>query len=135
MPGGNPLRTNKKGAIMGKQIRVQTELIPAYAVIQLSGFLNIFAEESVESEVSRLLELRCPIVLADFSRVEHIDSAGITILVGVAARVRDAQARLGAYGLSAHYRKIFHMVGLDDYITVGEDRASLLADLQTADER
>ncbi|HEQ60061.1 MAG TPA: anti-sigma factor antagonist [Firmicutes bacterium] len=118
---------------MAKQIRVQSELVPAYAVIRLSGFLNIFAEEEVEGEVSRLLELRCPVLLLDFSQVEHIDSAGITILVGVAAKVGDAQARLGAYGLSAHYQKIFHMVGLDDYIALGEDRETLLARLQSSD--
>ncbi len=112
---------------MAKQMTVQTELVPAYAVIQLTGFLNIFAEGDIESEIERLLEMRCPFVLLDFQQVEHIDSAGITILVGVAARVRDAQTRLAAYGLSPHYRKIFHMVGLEDYILVGEDRESLLS--------
>jgi len=115
---------------MAKQITVQTELVPAYAVIRLAGFLNIFAEGDVEAEVSRLLEMRCPLVLLDFGQVEHIDSAGITILVGLAARMRDAQAQLAAYGLSPHYRKIFHMVGLDDYIVVGEDRESLLSQLR-----
>lgn len=114
-----------------EQIKVRTELIPAYAVVHLSGFLNTFAEATVEAEIGKLLEMRCPVVLLRFAEVEHINSAGITILIGVAMRIKEAGGKLGAYDLSEHYRKIFHMVGLDEYILMGEDRESLLGQLRS----
>ena len=116
---------------MNKPNSVRTELVPAYAVIHLTGAFNIFIEEDIEREFSELLELKCPLILLDFIQAEHINSAGITILVGIAARAREAGVCLTAYGLSDHYRKIFQMVGLQDYITLGENRESLLKEYRS----
>jgi len=116
------------------KIEVRTEVIPAYAVLHLSGFVNTYAEEAIEEEVRRLLDMRCPYVLLDFGNVEHINSAGITILIGLAARVQDQGGRLGAYGLNEHYRKIFRMVGLEEFIRVGSDREVLLEGMKSPAE-
>lgn len=115
---------------MNKEISVTTELIPSYAVVHLSGSINTSAEEEIESEIARMIEAKCPVVLLDCTHVEHINSAGITILIGVAARLRDKGMILAAYGLSEHYRRIFQMIGLADYIVLGKDRESLLSQIQ-----
>jgi anti-anti-sigma factor len=108
------------------EMKIETRIVPAYAEIQLTGFINTFSEEKIEGEVKGLLDMGCPFILLDFSRVENINSAGITILIGIAAQVRDSGAVLAGYGLSSHYRKIFRMVGLEKYITLGESRQQLL---------
>ena len=118
---------------MTKQITVNTEIIPAYAVIRLYGHVNTFAEGAIEGEINRLIDMRCPLVVLDFTGVENINSAGITILIGLAERMKDAEARLGAFGLTDHYRKIFKMVGLEEYITVNEDLDSMLEQWQSED--
>ncbi|OPX91756.1 MAG: STAS domain protein [Pelotomaculum sp. PtaB.Bin013] len=65
-----------------------------------------------------------PVVL-DFAGVDYVNSAGLALLIGLVRRCRASGCPVGAVNLSAHYRKIFHMVGLNDYITVfdGEDAA------------
>lgn len=110
---------------------VHTEIVPAYAILRLSGQINTLAEEQIEGEFQKMLDMKCPLVLLDFTAVEHINSAGITILIGLAARVNDQGSRLGAFGLSEHYQKIFHMVGLDEYIHVGQDVETVLTDLKS----
>ncbi len=118
---------------MHKQIQVQSEIIPAYGVLHLSGYINTIAEEEIELEVQRLLEMKCPYLLLDFEQVEHINSAGITILIGIAARVGEIGGRLGAYGLNQHFQKIFHMVGLDEYILIGQKQQDVLEKLKKED--
>ena len=117
---------------MDNLITIQTDLIPAYAVLHLKGSINTFAEEIIENEILPLSEKHCPFVILDFSEVNHINSAGITILIGVAARVQEEGGRLAAYGLSDHYRKIFSMVGLDEFIRLGENRETLLQQWQSS---
>ncbi len=119
---------------MSESIQVVTKIVPAYAALHLKGHINTFAEEPIQGEIEKLLEMKCPLILMDFSEVEHINSAGITILIGEAGRVRDRGAQLAAYGLSEHYRKIFLMVGLEEFILLGEDGESLVRQWQRAGE-
>lgn len=111
---------------MNESVEVVTKIVPAYATLRLKGHINTFAEEPIQVEIDQLMEMGCPLVLMDFSQVEHINSAGITILIGEAGRIRDRGAQLAAYGLSEHYRKIFLMVGLEEFILMGEDGDSLV---------
>jgi anti-anti-sigma factor len=64
-------------------------------------------------------------VVLDFSAVDYINSAGLALLIGLVRRCREAGLTMGAVKLSDHYRKIFQMIGLSDYITVfdSEDAA------------
>ena len=60
-------------------------------------------------------------VLLDFTRVGYINSTGIALIVGVLARAR-AQARpVSACGLSEHYREIFEITRLSDFMTILAD--------------
>jgi anti-sigma B factor antagonist len=60
-------------------------------------------------------------VLLDFTRVDYINSTGIALIVGVLARAR-AQARpVSACGLTDHYREIFEITRLSDFMTILAD--------------
>jgi anti-sigma B factor antagonist len=60
-------------------------------------------------------------LLLDFTDVEYINSTGIALIVGLLARAR-AQARpVSARGLTAHYREIFEITRLSDFMTILAD--------------
>jgi anti-sigma B factor antagonist len=57
-------------------------------------------------------------VLLDFGGVGYINSTGIAVIVGVLARARADARPVSAMGLSAHYREIFEVTRLSDFLTI-----------------
>ena len=57
-------------------------------------------------------------LLLDFSAVGYINSTGIALIVGILARARAEAVRVGVCGLTAHYRGIFEITRLSDFMTI-----------------
>jgi anti-sigma B factor antagonist len=64
-------------------------------------------------------------VVLDFAAVDYINSTGIAVVVGVLGRARAAGHRVVAVGLTSHYRHIFDVTRLSDFLTVAEDARSV----------
>ena len=60
-------------------------------------------------------------VVLDFSAVDYINSTGIALIVSVLARARAERRKVVACGLSAHYREIFDITRLSDFIELFPD--------------
>ena len=57
-------------------------------------------------------------IVLDFSQVDYINSTGIALVVGLLAKARAAHILLSAVGLSDHYREIFTITRLSDFIEI-----------------
>lgn len=57
-------------------------------------------------------------VVLDFTRVGYINSSGIAMIVSLLGRARADHRRVAAYGLSDHYRQIFEITRLSDFIDI-----------------
>jgi anti-anti-sigma factor len=55
-------------------------------------------------------------VVLDFAAVQYINSTGIALIVSVLARARAHGRKVVASGLSDHYREIFDITRLSDFI-------------------
>ncbi len=89
------------------------------AVIDLTGDVSATAEQ-------KLLEAYAvtngePVVLLDFSAVDYINSTGIALIVGLLAQARTAGQEVQARGLAEHYREIFRITRLSDFMTILDD--------------
>jgi anti-anti-sigma factor len=60
----------------------------------------------------------------DFTDVAYINSTGIALIVGLLARARSDQRPVSARGLSQHYREIFEITRLSDFMTILADEQS-----------
>jgi anti-sigma B factor antagonist len=72
---------------------------------------------------------QAPHVLLDFSRVDYINSTGIALIVSILGRARSEGRTVIASGLSEHYRQIFTITRLSDFITLYDDEAGAVAGL------
>lgn len=93
------------------------------SVIELSGTVNRSAKEDMESAYTEASETPGEIVL-DFSNVAYINSTGIAVVVGVLAMARAEDRVVGASGLSDHYREVFEITRLSDFMHIYEDAPS-----------
>jgi anti-sigma B factor antagonist len=89
-------------------------------VIELHGTVNRGAKEAIEDAYHQATAQEGEIRL-DFRDVDYINSTGIAVIVGVLAMARAEARQVGAFGLSDHYREVFQITRLSDFMHIYED--------------
>jgi len=95
-------------------------------VIALSGDVNALAEDELERAVTKALANTPDALVLDFAGTSYINSTGIALVVSLLRRARAARVPVVACGLSDHYREIFEITRLIDYMPIADDEASAL---------
>jgi anti-anti-sigma factor len=92
----------------------------------MRGDINRAAQEGLHAgyEATKGAEGR---LLLDFTHADYINSTGIALIVSLLADCRATGRPVGAYGLSDHYREIFSITRLSDFMSVYEDVEAALA--------
>ncbi len=88
------------------------------AVLDLTGEINAQAEAAINAAFAEAEGLDPARIVLNFAGVEYINSTGIALLVGLLARARMGRRPLSALGLSDHYREIFNITRLSDFIQI-----------------
>lgn len=102
------------------------------AIIDLAGTIDSGAESELDAAYARCDELQAGTVALDFSDVEYINSTGIALLVSLLAKARRDDRPVLAWGLTDHYREIFEITRLADFLEVVADEQSARAAADTA---
>jgi len=94
-------------------------------VIDLAGDVNSSAEDALNAAYERATAGGTDSVVLNFERADYINSTGIALIVGLLAQARTTGIEVKAFGLSNHYREIFEITRLADFMTIAdnEDRA------------
>jgi len=94
------------------------------AVIELGGDVDGRAERVLADAYAQAAALAPTAVVLDFTATTYINSTGIALIVGVLARARADDREVRACGLSDHYREIFEITRLADFMTIVSDLAN-----------
>ena len=97
------------------------------AVITVRGELTGASDAALMGAFGQAADPSTRIVIFDFSATDYINSTGLAIIVQVLARARAEHCEVHAVGLSDHYREIFEITRLSDFVTLHADRAAALA--------
>jgi len=101
---------------------VEIRRLPGAVVLEMTGELNASASGVLTPAYEEAVGQGDPrTVILDFTGVDYINSTGIALVVGVLARARAESRTLVAVGLSDHYREIFTITRLSDYMQMYED--------------
>lgn len=95
-------------------------------IIEMHGDIKGAAGERLEGIHSVLDQPGLKSAVLNFEDVDYINSTGIALIVGLLARARAANLEVVAYGLSDHYREIFQITRLADFMGIFPDRTSAL---------
>ncbi len=99
----------------------------AVAIIDLVGDVNGFAEAGLESAYARAVSTDPTTILLNFEKAGYINSTGIAVIVGLLAQARMSRRKVLVCGLSDHYREIFTITRLADFMTIYPDEAAAVA--------
>ena len=96
------------------------------AIVDLPSRVDSSAEEALGLAYSAAVAISPKRVVLNFARVDYLSSTGIALIVGILARARTDGRQVVATGLSDHYREIFEITRLADFMTVSADETSAI---------
>ena len=107
---------------MKKTCEAAVHAVGGAAVIELTGEVDGGAAGVLNAAYERAVSHGAPgTVVLDFAHVGYINSTGIALIVSVLARARAERRKVVASGLSPHYREIFDITRLSDFIELFPD--------------
>jgi anti-sigma B factor antagonist len=112
--------------------RVDQLTSPAGAPVTILRFEGDIASTSKDAVLGTYLALPggdVKQILLDFTKVDYINSSGIALVIQLMIEAANAGQTVSAFGLSAHFTKVFTMVGITRYAQLFPGEAEALAAL------
>ena len=94
--------------------------IPGEARLAMRGDVDIAADETLADAYAAAAAAGATRVILDFANVDYINSTGIALIVRLLAEARRDHREVIAVGLSDHYREIFRITRLSDYLVIAD---------------
>lgn len=94
---------------------------PDTAQIDLAGRIDATAEPELNMAFDQAEAQDPQTIRLNFYQVNYINSTGIALIVALLARARKQKINLEVYGLNEHYREIFRITRLADYMTIFDE--------------
>ena len=101
-----------------RELEVQVRSEDGEAVIDLLGDVDSGAEQALMAGYAQATDGGAGSVKLNFAGTEYINSTGIAVIVGLLAQARAHGVEVKASGLSDHYREIFEITRLADFMTI-----------------
>ena len=92
-------------------------------VIDLRGEIDSSADEAMEAAYADAAARAPESILLNFADTDYINSTGIALIVTLLAHARKDGHAVTACGLNDHYREIFEITRLADFMTIVPDEA------------
>ncbi len=90
------------------------------ARLVMRGDVDIAADEALAAAYATAAAAGATRVVLDFGSVDYINSTGIALIVRLLAEARRDHREVIAEGLTDHYREIFRITRLSDYLTIAD---------------
>jgi anti-anti-sigma factor len=93
---------------------------PGEVTLRMAGDIDLAADEAIADGYQRGTANRPARVRLDFGAVGYINSTGIALIVRLLAEARRDHREVVAIGLSDHYKEVFRLTRLSDYLTIAD---------------
>ena len=107
---------------------ISTRSIGEVSVIDIKGEVTALTGQPIEDAYHGVTADGAKKILMVFASDCYINSGGIAILIGVLSQSKKKAQTLRMTGLTAHFQKIFSMVGLTRYAQIHPSEEAALAD-------
>jgi anti-anti-sigma factor len=98
-------------------------------VLRFEGDISSTSKDAVLGAYQALPKSDVKLILLDFTKVDYINSSGIALVIQLLIEAANAGQKVYAFGLSAHFTKVFTMVGITKYAGLFGTQTEALAAL------
>ena len=103
-----------------RELEVAVRKRDGAAIIDMQGEVNAAAEPALQGGYEEATSGDAESVVLNFAGADYINSTGIALIVGLLAQARAHGVPMTACGLSDHYREIFEITRLADFMTIAD---------------
>lgn len=96
-------------------------------ILKLNGEIDASNSVNVDAAIQELLQDGAKKLLVDCSELEYISSAGLGVFMSYLEEFQERSISLVIFGLKAKVFQVFHILGLDQLITIKQDKIAALA--------
>ncbi|MEO0596644.1 MAG: STAS domain-containing protein [Chloroflexota bacterium] len=104
------------------QVRLKNDI----CIIDMEGDISRSSDTVLHAAYNEVSQKGTSQIILNFSDVGFINSTGIAVIVSLLARARAAKQELTVFGLSDHYKRIFEITRLVDFMNVVPDETTAL---------
>ena len=99
------------------------------SVLRFEGDIASTSKDAVLGTYQALPKTTVKLILLDFTKVDYINSSGIALVIQLLIEAANSGQKVCAFGLSAHFVKVFTMVGITKYAGIFPTQSEALATL------
>ena len=107
------------------EIKLETQ--DAVTIMDIKGDVTAFSEPFLNEAYQNANAEGAGKILLKFDSNAYINSGGIAVLIQVLAQTRKNDQVIGITGISEHFKKIFHMVGITKFAQIYDSLDDALA--------
>lgn len=111
--------------------RTETRLrqVGKAVIIDLVGDVTNRDQDTIKRAYAEASAAEPEQVFFNLEHTEYINTTGIGVLISMVMEARESGHKIGFFGMSAHYRKVFTLVRLPLYADMYESEGEALASL------
>jgi anti-anti-sigma factor len=103
---------------MQQHNEIQLEKHNAVTLMDIKGDLTAFSEPFLNEAYQKANDQGAGKILLKIDKDAYINSGGIALLIQILAQTKRNNQQIGITGLSEHFEKIFHMVGITKFANI-----------------
>lgn len=107
-------------------MQITNEDVGEAVVVRFDGRLDTTTASDALAHFDALVENGQLLVVADFSSVDFVSSAGLRVLLATAKKI-GSSGSLRLFGLNPSVREVFDVSGFSTILAIFDDEASALA--------
>jgi anti-anti-sigma factor len=107
--------------------RATVRFLSDVAIVDLPARIDSSAELGLSDAYAEATAGSAKRIVLNFAGVDYLTSTGIALIVGILARSRTEGRQVAASGLSDHYREIFEITRLADFMQIFADEPTAVA--------
>ena len=96
-------------------------------VLSIQGDITSFSEPFLNAAYQEANDQGTRKILLNIEGDSYINSGGIAVLIQILAQTKKNNQQIGITGLSDHFKKIFHMVGITKFADIHSNLESAIA--------
>ena len=114
---------------MDKDIQVSVNHQGDVGIMSIKGDVTAITGEVILQAYQEESVSDAPKILLSFDKNCYINSGGLAFLIDIATQARKREQITSATGLSEHFQKIFHMVGLTRCMSLYDSEETALKEM------
>lgn len=116
---------------MWQPLEIEIVRNPPVSVMRLKSDFTAESGDAFNEAFHALSEEGNKLFIVDFAEITHLNSGGLAVLIGMLSELKETGGKLAFSSMASHFKRMTHIIGLTDYITVHHSEEEAIEALTT----